>query len=422
MKYDVIVVGGGPAGILAAIGAKRDNVNVLLIEKNKKLGKKILISGGGRCNFSNISNVDKIISNIPGNGKFLYSIFNQFSNFDLINFFEEELGIRAKVEDYGRVFPDSDDARTIVEALKKYLMNIGVQIMYESTVKEVLTEKNKIIGVQLNDNRIIEAKAVVLAVGGISYPGTGSTGDGYIIAEKLGHKINDLFPSSVPLNSDEKIIREKLLQGISLRDVELSLYDLKGKRIITEVGDMIFTHFGISGPVVFRISRYVSLTQRKLGNVPLKVVIDLFPSKNDQQLFNIIAELINENPNKIIANGLNRLLPEKLIKVILQKLNINQKKMKELHKKDINKLTYILKNFSIQVTGTRSLSEAIVTGGGVNIKEVNPKTLESKLVEGLYFAGELLDIDGYTGGYNIQAAFSSGYVAGKSVGFYSLKQ
>lgn len=420
MKYDVVIIGGGPSGILAAIAARKNGANTLLIEKNNKLGRKMLISGGGRCNLSNISSIEKIIENIPGNGRILYGAFHQFSNMDLIHFFEDELNIKTKVEDKGRVFPATDRSKTLVDALTKYLKHLGVQIKLESSVEELLIEDNNITGVRLLNDQIIKTKSIILATGGKSFPKTGSTGDGYKFAKKAGHTVKELYPSSVPLNSEDMIIKEKLLQGISLKNVELTLYDPNGKRVITEEGDMIFTHFGISGPVVLRLSRSVALSQKKFGNISLKVTIDSFPQYSSQELVSIFNDLIEKNPKKQVLNGLNGFLPEKYLKgLAIINEDIFFKKMNQLGKKDLQNLSFIMKNFSLNITGHRSLDEATVTGGGVNIKEINPKTFASKIIEGLYIAGELLDIDGHTGGYNIQAAFTTGFVAGNSAGKFS---
>lgn len=417
--YDVIIVGGGPAGIFSAIAARSYGATVLLIEKNNHLGKKLLISGGGRCNLSNISPIEKFIENIPGNGKFLYSAFSQFSNTDLINFFEKQLGIKLKVEDRGRVFPAVNHSKIVVNSLTRHLEEINVKILFDGSVQRLLTKNGRITGVYLAGNQIIKGYTVILATGGISYPRTGSTGAGYNLAGELGHRVTELFPASVPLNSDDEIIKDKLLQGLSLRNIELSLYNQFGKQLNREKGDMIFTHFGLSGPAVFRISRYVALALRENENIALKINIDLFPDLSNVQLHDKIAAIVKGNPQKNLLNGFNGLLPEKLLRAIIKKLpSIKNKKMVELNEKDINTFVCLQKGFAITISGTRPIAEATVTGGGISIKDVDPKTFSSKLINGLFIVGELLDIDGHTGGYNIQTAFTTGYVAGKSAYTY----
>lgn len=417
--YDAIVVGGGPSGMFAAIGAKDENTKVLLIEKNNTLGNKMKISGGGRCNLSNTSDIDNLIKNIPGNGRFLYSALNQFSNNDVINFFENTLGVKTKVEDRGRVFPMDDNSKTLIDSLHSYLEKIGVDIIFNSTVKELIINNNKAEGVILEYNQKIIGRSIILATGGVSYPKTGSTGDGHFIAKAAGHHITDLFPSSVPLLSEDYAIKERLLQGISLRNVEISLYDSLNKLIKKEQGDMIFTHFGLSGPAILRISRYVYLTQLN-NNKPLKLLIDILPDIGEIELTDDITKIITENSKKQLFNGFKGLLPEKLLLVIINMITDNpEKKLIELSIKEKQELVNLIKKFPVNVVGTKQLKEAIVTGGGINIKEINPKTLESKLIEGLFFVGELIDIDAYTGGFNMQVAFSTGFVAGKSAKYHS---
>lgn len=415
MIKDVIVIGGGPSGIFAAIAASRNGAKVLLIEKNNRLAKKMSISGGGRCNLTNNSTIEKIIENIPGNGRFLYSALNQFSNSDTINFFEKELGVKIKVEDNGRVFPASDRSSTLIDALNKYLVHIGVEILFDAEVDKLLISDKRITGVQLKNGTVIKANSIVLATGGVSYPNTGSTGDGYRIARQLGHQITELYPSSVSLLSEDQIIKDRLIQGISLKDIELTLYNPNGKKEKSEYGDIIFTHFGLSGPAALKISRDVHFLYKKYGKQSLKLSINLFPEKNEEELYEMIGDLIANNPKKSLLNGFQGFLPEKLLKVIFNKnLSLIDKKMVELNKNDLNYLITSFNRFTIDVTGTKSINEAIVTGGGVSLKEINPKTLESKIVNGLFIVGELLDIDAYTGGFNMQAAFSTGFVAGKA--------
>ena len=415
MKYDVIVVGGGPAGIFAAISAKHSGAKVILIEKNQSLGRKLLMSGGGRCNLTNTAPIQKIIENIPGNGKFLYSGLNQFSNLDLQDFFENVLNIRLKEEELGKVFPSSDNSRTVVEGLTKYLQAIKVEILYGEAVQELQIEDGRISGVQLAGKQIIRGSAVVLATGGLSYQHTGSTGDGYRLAVEAGHSLIQPFPTSVPLVSNDKIIKNKLLQGISLMDSELSLYDHQGKFLKAEKGDLIFTHFGISGPAALRISRYVSLALSKNADQNLQLRIDLFPELSTEQLFTKVMEQLERHPQKYVLNGLEGLLPERVLNTLAEEQStIKSTKTIEVSKKELRSLVNRMKGLTMAIEGTRPLNEAVVTGGGINTKEIEPKSFSSKLLEGLYIVGELLDIDGYTGGYNLQAAFTTGYVAGKA--------
>lgn len=421
MNYDVIVIGGGPAGIFAAVSAKQSFNKVLLIEKNRKLGKKMLITGGGRCNFTNISSNDKFIANIPNNGKFLYSILNQFSNTDLISFVKEKLNIEIKVENDGRVFPSSEKSISLVNSLVNYLKDIDVEVIYDCKVEDILTDNSKNIGVLIKENKFIYSKAVILATGGLSYPETGSTGDGYSIAKKLDHKITDLFPSSTPLISKDLFIINKELQGLSLKNIKLYLSDTDNRCIKEESGDIIFTHYGISGPAVLKISRYVSISYKKNKNISLKLLVDIFPNKTEEELIDQIKALVNRNHKKNLLNGLKDLLPEKLLKYIININNMGFKRMNELTLKDMKKIINNIKSFTIHISDTKPIEEAMVTGGGIDIKQINPKTLESKLIKGLFFAGEILDIDANTGGYNLQIAFSTGYVAGTSASKYSLK-
>lgn len=415
MEYDVVVIGGGPSGIFAAIAARKHGSKVLLIEKNNKLAKKMGISGGGRCNLTNSSSIEKIIENIPGNGRFLYSSLNQFSNSDTIIFFEKELGVKTKVEDNGRVFPESDSSSTLIEALNNFLIEIGVEILYNTEVVELLTIDKIIVGVQLSNGFSIKTNSVILATGGLSYPNTGSTGDGYRIARNLGHQITELYPSSVSLISEDQIIKERLIQGISLKGIELTLYNPQGKKEKTEYGDIIFTHFGLSGPAALKISRNIHFIYKKYGIQPLELSINLFQEKNEEELYEMISDLIANNPKKSLLNGFQGFLPDKLLKVIFNKnSSFKDKKMIELNKNDLNYLITIFNKFTVNLVGTKPINEAIVTGGGVSLKDINPKTLESKIVKNLFIVGELLDIDAFTGGFNMQVAFSTGFVAGKA--------
>ncbi|ANE48681.1 hypothetical protein SY83_02870 [Paenibacillus swuensis] len=413
MNYDVIVIGGGSAGLMAGIAASAGGASVLLIDKGDKLGRKLGISGGGRCNVTNAKELDELIKHIPGNGRFLHSALATFSNKDIMAFFEG-LGIRLKEEDRGRMFPVSDRAKTVVDALVSKVKAQGVSIKTNQPVKAVIYEGGAVAGVKLAGGEVIGARAVIIASGGKSVPHTGSTGDGYAWAEKAGHTITELFPTEVPMTSGESFIQSKELQGLSLREVELSVWNPKGKKVITHDGDMIFTHFGISGPIVLRCSQYVVKIMKQFGVTKVPLTIDLFPEKSADEVYSETLALARADAKKLIRNVLKGYLPEKLVPLMLRKAGLDG----ELTYDNIPKalwveLSKLIKSFPIAVNGTLSIEEAFVTGGGVNLKEIDPKTMESKLMRGLFFCGEVLDIHGYTGGYNITAAFSTGYTAGK---------
>ncbi|MDK2822552.1 MAG: hypothetical protein PWQ67_1348 [Clostridia bacterium] len=408
-KPKVIVVGGGASGMMAAGKAAENGALVTLIEKNNILGKKILISGKGRCNVTNSCELEEIIENFPGNGKFLYSSLFSFSNVDLINFLHN-FGVKLKTERGGRIFPLSDSSRDIVEAFKKYLKQENVTIIKGVGVQDILAKNNKISGIILDNGKEILGEKVIIATGGASFPGTGSTGDGYRWAQKLGHKIIPIRASLIPLETNEDWIKE--LQGLSLRNVKILLKTERAKKLAEGFGEMLFTHFGVSGPVILTISRK-AVDYWEKNSKHLILSIDLKPALTFEQLDNRLQREIEKFSNKYIKNSLGDLLPRKLIPVIIKLSGIEpDKTMHQMTKEERKNLINILKGFDLTVTRPRPLTEAIVTAGGVDVKEVNPQTMESKLVEGLYFAGEVLDIDGLTGGYNLQAAFSTGYVAG----------
>lgn len=412
-NYDVIVIGGGPSGLMASVAAAEHGAAVLLIDKGAKLGRKLGISGGGRCNVTNVKETDELISHIPGNGRFLYSAFDHFNNRDIINFFEE-LGIALKEEDNGRMFPVSDKASSVVSALVGKVRNLGVEILTDSPVQKVIYDEGAVKGIQLSSGKTISASAVVIATGGKSVPQTGSTGDGYPWAEAAGHTITELFPTEVPILSREEWIKSGELQGLSLRDVALSVWNHKGKKVISHRGDMIFTHFGLSGPIALRCSQFLRQVQRKSGVETVEMSIDLFPDLHPQEVEQQLQSRLEQEPKKAIRNSLKGLLPERLIPLLLAKAGLDGDITgHHVSKNGLQSLANILKRMPVHVHGTRSLSEAFVTGGGVNLKEVDPKRMESKLMPGLFFCGEILDIHGYTGGYNITAAFSTGYTAGK---------
>ncbi|MEK3771680.1 NAD(P)/FAD-dependent oxidoreductase [Paenibacillus sp. FSL R5-0887] len=412
-NYDVIVIGGGPSGLMASVAAAEHGASVLLIDKGAKLGRKLGISGGGRCNVTNVKERDELIAHIPGNGRFLYSAFDHFNNQDIIAFFEG-LGIALKEEDNGRMFPVSDKASSVVSALISKVRSLGVQIMTDSPVSRIIYNEGAVKGVQLSSGKTIACTAVIIATGGKSVPQTGSTGDGYPWAEAAGHTITELFPTEVPILSREEWIKSGELQGLSLRDVALTVWNPKGKKVISHRGDMIFTHFGLSGPIALRCSQFLRQVQRKSGTDTVEMSIDLFPDLNTQEVESMLQDKLDQEPKKAIRNSLKGLLPERLIPLLLTKADLDGDTTGyHVSKNGLLLLAGILKRMPVYVHGTRSLSEAFVTGGGVNLKEIDPKRMESKLMPGLFFCGEVLDIHGYTGGYNITAAFSTGYTAGK---------
>ncbi|OIJ18182.1 hypothetical protein BKP45_11375 [Anaerobacillus alkalidiazotrophicus] len=419
--YDVVVIGGGPSGLMAAISASEHGAKVILIDKGDKLGRKLAISGGGRCNVTNRMDEKELIAHIPGNGRFMYSPFSVFNNEDIINFFEK-LGIKLKEEDRGRMFPVSDKASTVVESLLEKLRNLKVQIFTNTPVKDVLYEDGRVNAIKLNNGKILSTKSVIIAVGGKSVPHTGSTGDGYPWARKAGHTITDLFPTEVPITSNEIFIKNKLLQGLSLRDVRLSVINPKGKTIIHHDGDMIFTHFGISGPISLRCSQYVVKALKKFSADYINMSLDLFPQKSAEDIFQEINAIAKQSEKKSIKNSLKGYIPERLLHFYLEKTGIDgNSTFANVSNDALRQLSKLIKGFTFTVNGTLPLEKAFVTGGGVSVKEVNPKTMESKLMNGLFFCGEVLDIHGYTGGYNITVAFSTGYTAGKGAAESSLE-
>lgn len=412
--YDVIVIGGGPSGLMAAAAAGAENKKVLLIEKGNKLGKKLAISGGGRCNVTNRLPQEEIVKNIPGNGRFLFSPFSVFNNEDIIQFFEN-LGVPLKEEDHGRMFPVSNKAMDVVNALLNELQRLHVEVKLNSVVAKLLMNDEKVIGVRLASGEEITSGSIVVAVGGKAVPQTGSTGDGYPWAEKAGHTVTDLYPTEVPLLSNESFIKSKELQGLALRGAGVSVLNKKGKAIITHEMDMLFTHFGLSGPAVLRCSQFVVKEQKKTGGQPVAVRIDSLPEQNEEETFQMLLSSIKEDPKKAVKNVWKGIVPERWLLFLLQRAGIQESEDgQNLAHEKIRSLSHELKQFNVQVYGTQPLEKAFVTGGGVSIKEIEPKTMASKKKEGLYFCGEILDIHGYTGGYNITSALVTGKIAGMS--------
>lgn len=398
--------------MMAAIGAAEKKAKVLLIDKGNKLGRKLAISGGGRCNVTNRLPVDEIIKHIPGNGRFLYSAFSIFSNEDIIRFFEN-LGIELKEEDHGRMFPVTDKAQSVVDALISRLKELKVDIKTDSPIKDVHYENGRVKSVELKTGEVFEADAVVIAVGGKSVPHTGSTGDGYAWAEKAGHTITELFPTEVPLTSSESFIKEKTLQGLSLRSVALSVLNPKGKALITHRMDMIFTHFGISGPAVLRCSQYAVKAMKKWNLKEVTMNLDVLPDTKEESLFQEVSKKIKEEPKKIIKNLLKGMLPERYLLFLLEQNDIDPSAQgATISNEKIKSFVKGCKSFQFKINGTLPLDKAFVTGGGVSVKEIEPQTMASKMMEGLFFCGEILDIHGYTGGYNITSALVTGRLAG----------
>lgn len=406
----VIVAGGGAAGMMAAIAAAENGHSVQIFEQNEKLGKKIYITGKGRCNVTNACEVDKLIENVVSNPKFLYSAFYEFTNEQTMRFIEDA-GCPLKIERGERVFPVSDHASDVTAALERLLKKQNVRVRLRAKVQSLLWEDGRVLGVLLQKNQEkVLADAVIVATGGLSYPGTGSTGDGYLMAKQTGHTVTECRPSLVPFEIKETWCKD--LQGLSLKNVRLTLL-CDGKRIYEEFGEMLFTHFGISGPLVLFASSFYGKCKKKDS---VFVSIDLKPALSAEQLDKRILRDFEENLNRQFKNALGKLFPAKIIPVMIKKSGIDpEKKIHEVTKEERQALVRAAKNLKMQVSGLRGFTEAIITQGGVTVKEINPSTMESKLMSGLYFAGEVLDLDALTGGFNLQIAWSTGYLAGRSV-------
>ena len=402
----IIIIGGGAAGMMAAIKAAESGKNVLLLEKMSNVGKKLSITGKGRCNITNASDIPTIINNIPGNGKFLNSVLNSFDSNDVIEFFES-IGVKTKIERGRRVFPMSDNASDVVNALINKMKSLKVEIRTSAKVSEILVKDNKVTGVKVGD-AVENADAVILAVGGASYPATGSMGDGYKIAKKLGHTVTKILPALVPLVTEEEFVKD--LQGLSLRNVKVKLF-IDDKTAAEDFGELMFTHFGLSGPIILTFSREVALALEE--NQFVEVSINLKPALTPEQLSARIRRDFHDHKRKFIRNALVDLLPLKLIPVVLDLAYVDEMKRVDLiTQAERQRIVETIQDFRLTITKTRPIAEAIVTVGGVSTKEINPKTMESKFINGLYFAGEVVDIDGFTGGFNLQAAFSMGNAAG----------
>ena len=402
----VIIIGGGAAGLLAGIAAATYGADVTIIEKMRQPGKKMLITGKGRCNITNAGELQDIIKNIPGNGRFLNSALRQFSNDDIVCLLECN-GLETKVERGNRVFPVSDKAKDVVDTLVKIYTQYGGKLLTDCKVTEIITKDGVATGVKTTNGHFVADK-VILCAGGASYPGTGSDGGGAKLAAKVGHTIVPLKPSLVPLVSDYAYVDD--LQGLSLRNVRATLYG-DGKKLTDDFGEMLFTHFGVSGPIILSLSNMAAEALSK--GMEVELAIDLKPALSEEKLDARIQRDFTTYSRKQLVNGLKDLLPQRLIPVVCDMAYLDEEKfINQISREERKRLLETLKHFVVPITGTRPIAEAIVTAGGVSVKEINPKTMESKLIQGLYFAGEVMDVDGYTGGFNLQAAFSSGYAAG----------
>lgn len=403
----VVVIGGGAAGLMAAVIAGREGAKVTLLEKMNYVGKKMGITGKGRCNITNACDMSDFIKNTPGNGKFLYGAYERFTNEDLLQLLHDA-GLETKVERGGRVFPASDSALDVRNTFMKLMKHYGVDVHLEEPVKKLLVDDGVVTGV-VTDKETYHADAVVIATGGKSYPATGSTGDGYMLAAQVGHKITDIRPSLVPIVTEESWVKD--LMGLSLRNVELSVV-AKNKVQAKMFGEMMFTHFGITGPIVLSLSHTVGKLMRKKNIGTIGLDINLKPALSPEILDKRLQKDFDLYSKKQLINGMKDLLPSRLIPLIIELAGIDpQKPINQISKEERQQIGYMLQHMPITVKGLRPVEEAIVTAGGISLKEFNPKTMESKLVKGLYGAGEVLDIDAFTGGYNLQAAFSTGYVA-----------
>lgn len=413
----VLIIGGGPAGMLAAISAAKEKNDVTILEKMNSCGKKLLITGKGRCNITSNLDMEEFIKNVPGNGRFLYSAFSNFTNQDIIVLLKKH-GVAVKVERGNRVFPVSDQSKDVLQALLQELKEYNVMIRTNTEITQIMVRNSKVQGVKTKEQEVITADKVIIATGGKSYPATGSTGDGYELAKQVGHTITQIEPSLVPLLTKEIEICQ-VLQGLSLKNVGIKFINLeKNKSIYEDFGEMLFTHFGVSGPTILSASAHLLRIKNKeqlLKEDKIILSIDLKPALTQEKLDLRLRRDFEEVKNKQFKNSLDQLLPKKMIEAVIKISQINpDKKVNEITKEERKKLVNLIKDFRITVKGFRDIKEAIVTAGGINIKEINASTMESKLVKGLYFAGEVIDVDAYTGGFNLQIAYSTGYTAGKN--------
>jgi predicted Rossmann fold flavoprotein len=407
-KCEVCIIGGGAAGMMAALTAAGNGRDVVILEKNKYLGRKLNITGKGRCNITNNCGLDEFLQNVTVNPRFLYKALTVFSPADTMEFFESR-GVPVKTEQGRRVFPASDKAKDITDCLERSCKSAGVHIL-QGTAKKILVEDNTVKGVLYENGKetlTLECESVILATGGASYPLTGSTGDGYKIASDLGHTVTEIKPSLVPLLVKESLCSECM--GLSLKNVKITFTDRSGKEIYSEVGEMLFTHFGVTGPVILSASAHLK------NDYPYKMYIDMKPGLDEEHLDKRLLRDFEEFKNKDFINSLSKLLPQKIIEPLVLLSDIDgRKKVNEITREERKSFLSLLKAIPLTVTGTRPVSEAIVTKGGISVKEINPSTMESKIIRGLFFAGELIDVDAYTGGFNLQIAFSTGYVAGSN--------
>ena len=414
MKNDIIIIGGGAAGMMAAYSAALAGGAAVIFEKNEKLGKKLYITGKGRCNFTNASDMRDFMDNIPRNPRFLYSAFSAFSNTDMISFLEEN-GTKTKTERGKRVFPESDKASDVTRAIAHALQKKGVSVRLNEEVKELLLEDGEVKGIVKEDGERVLSSAVIIATGGLSYPTTGSTGDGYVFSRKAGHSVTELSPSLVPFDCKESYIKD--MQGLSLKNVSLSLYlPDSGKKVFSGTGEMSFTHFGVTGPLILTASSVVSdelFSEGLLGEIDLKIAL-AYDDLRDK----MIRETKN-SPKKSLKSVLSDLLPRSMVPVFLTLLDLPKERvLSELKKEERDRLIKLLKAFPFTITGKRGYNEAVITRGGVGVSGIDPKTMSSKLVKGLYFAGEVIDCDALTGGFNLQIAWSTGFLAGKSAALF----
>lgn len=402
----VVVIGGGPAGMMAASTAADNGANVILLEKQHRLGRKLLITGKGRCNITNDCDVEELIENVPTNGKFLYSAFYTFTNYDAVNMFNS-LGLATKTERGKRVFPESDKALDVVKALEKQIKDKKVKIILDAKVNKIIAKDNKIEKVIYNNNEVIKCDSVILATGGMSYPLTGSTGDGYKFAKSLGHTIISPKPSLIGIEVQENFVKD--LEKLSLRNVAITVINSKNKKIYDDFGELEFTKYGLDGPII----KSASCRMKDTSKENYKINLDLKPALDEEKLDKRIIKDFTKYTNKNFENSLDDLLPKKLIPIIIELSEIPRHlKVNQISKKQRLNLVHLLKNLTFTVKRYRPIEEAIVTSGGIKVSEINSSTMESKIIKNLFFAGEIIDVDAYTGGFNLQIAYSTAYLAG----------